>query len=79
MFVTWMADRVGESSTSMPRSQVSGLRRVFGFLVLCGLVTGDVPDGEVGVIGFAGDAVLDHGLLGTLAGVGLCGAGLWLG
>ena len=73
MSATWVADKVGESSTSMFRSQVSGLSIVLGFLVLCGLLVGVVSDGEAGVMGGVGEAVwsLGSGLIGLIACGGL--------
>ena len=70
MSATWIADRLGESSTNMPKSQVSGLSSELGFLVRCGLVTGAVPEGETGDGGCTGEAV-GGWLPGILAGVGL--------
>ena len=54
---TCATDRVGESFTSMPRSQVSGFRSELGFLVRCGLVTGGGLGGEVGGGEHVGEAV----------------------
>ena len=67
---------VGESSSRPLRSHVSGLNRVLGFLVLCGLATGDCVAGTAVTAGagvvMGGEGL---GLLVTLC-TGLAGWGV---